>query len=137
RLDASRLGVRLASIDVAHLAPPDDVKSYFDEVAQAEVEARTKEQQAREETLRKERENEAGGRKTETGANENRRNGPAPAPAAAKAFEERLQAYRDNPLVREAGRWNHLLQMVKRLAESGQLQPLDPEIDSPIGGRNK
>ena len=57
---------------------------------------------------------------------------PRQARSEAAAFESRLRALRDNPLVREAGRWTHLLQMVRRLAEAGNLQPLDPALDSPL-----
>src|SRR5262249_47543927 len=49
--------------------------------------------------------------------------------AEALAFEARLRAYRENPLVREAGYWDYLVRVVTRLAQAGQLQPLDPAIE--------
>jgi modulator of FtsH protease HflK len=132
RLDACGLGVRIRNIDVPHVAPPDDVKSAFDRVAQAAVEARTMVEKAREETQTREREVSAQISKMnlDTGAYATIR--PGQARAEAVEFEQRLRAYRVNPLVREAGRWTHLLQMARRLMESGQVQPLDPDIDSPL-----
>ena len=55
--------------------------------------------------------------------------------AEVAAFEARLRAYRENPLVREAGYWDYLVRMVTRLAQNGQLQPLDPAIELRLPGQ--
>src|SRR5581483_8273701 len=90
------------------------------------------EQEAREESQRKESESSATIERLKREAEAYETSRPGLARAEAAAFESRLAAYRENPLVREAGRWAHLLQMVKRLAEAGNLQPLDPSFDSPL-----
>src|SRR5262249_38354696 len=59
RLGGYRLGVLLRGADGAHLAPPEDVKPYFDQVAQAEAERRTKVVQAQQDAERKESESAA------------------------------------------------------------------------------
>ncbi len=132
RLDEAKLGVRLRGLDVAYLAPPDEVRPEFDRVAQAEAERRTMEQKARQEAQQRESDKTAEMRKLDLDGDAYAQNRPQQARAEAAAFEARLAVYRENPLVREAGRWMHFLKQVRRLAENGQLQPLDPDIDSPL-----
>jgi membrane protease subunit HflK len=132
RLDAAGLGVRLRGMDVAYLSPPDEVRPAFDGVAQAEADRKKMEQQARQQTLQRESEVSAEIRKLDLDGDAYARIRLEQARAEAAAFEERVSVYRGNPLVREAGRWTHFLKQVRRLAENGQLQPLDPAIDSPL-----
>ncbi len=132
RLDEAGLGVRLRGVDVAYLAPPDDVKPDFDRVAQAEAEGRTMVQKAEQDAQQSKSENAAKIRKLELESAAYAQTRPEQARAEASAFEARLSAYRENPLVREAGRWTHFLNQVRRLAKNGQLQPLDPDLDSPL-----
>jgi membrane protease subunit HflK len=126
------LGVRVRGIDVGYLAPPDEVKPAFDNVAEAEARRRTTEQQAREEAQTKEREAEAKVRKMDLDGDAYAKMRPVQARAEASAFESRLSAYRANPLIREAGRLEHMLKLVRKLVENCQLHPLDPALDSPL-----
>ena len=54
--------------------------------------------------------------------------------ATGSRFAARLAAYRANPMAREAGRWAHLVRVVTRLAESGNLVPLDPDLRPQLPG---
>jgi membrane protease subunit HflK len=131
RLDRCSLGVQVSSVAVA-LAPPDDVKADFDRVAEAEAERRTLVQKAREDAQTRERNTSADVRKEDLNGDAYAKILPAQAQAEAAEFQARLGAYRANPLVREAGRWTHLLQMIQKLIEGGQVHPLDPDLDSPL-----
>lgn len=132
RLDACGLGVRVRKVDVDQLAAPDDVKFAFDQVAQAQAEARTEEQRARALTESAESKAAIEVRKLDLEAETYATSRPRQARTEAREFEARLRAYQANPLVREAGRWAHLLQMTRRLLDSGQVQPLDPDLESPL-----
>jgi modulator of FtsH protease HflK len=134
RLDAYHLGVRLRGVDVSHLSPPQDVKDAFDQVAQAEAKRKTRVLQARQAAEQQEARTTADVRKIEEETRAYAANRSRLARAEATYFEARLQAFRDNPLVREAGRWTHLVKMVTRLAESGQLTPLDPNLAPALPG---
>lgn len=137
RLELARLGVRVRGVDVAYLAAPDDVKDAFERVNLAEAYARKggrAEQEAREETHRKEAESAAVIRKLDAEGEAYAVSRPRDARAEALAFEARLEALQANPLAREAGRWMHLVQLVRRLAATGNLQPLDPALESPLPG---
>src|SRR5262249_47347376 len=129
RLAEYRLGVRVRSINVAHLLAPAEVKRAFDEVAAGKAQGDTEVEkprvyseserataEVRVSRLENETKQEVGKKLTQ-------------ARAEALAFEARLQAYRENPLVREAGYWDYLVRVVTRLAQAGQLQPLDPAIE--------
>jgi membrane protease subunit HflK len=131
RLEYCGLGVRVDSVDMT-LAPPDNVKADFDRVAEAEAERRTLVQKAREDARTKENAASAKVRKEDYNGDAYAKNRPAEARTEAAEFDERLATYRAYPLVREAGRWTHLLQMVQKLIEAGQIHPLDPELDSPL-----
>ncbi len=134
RLDACGLGVRLRGADVAHLAPPEDVKAAFDEVAQAEVKRKTMVLEAEEEARRRESESAAEVRRLHEEARAYAVTQPRRARAEAEYFAARLAAFRRNPMVREAGRWDHLVKMVTRLVRNGQLTPLDPGIEPVMPG---
>jgi membrane protease subunit HflK len=132
RLDTGKLGIRLQEADVPYLAPPDEVRPEFDRVAQTEAERQTMVQQAKQEKLQNEDKLSADltRLKHETATYINKTLDDAR--AEATAFEYRLAAYRRNPLVRAAGRLAHYLRQARILSENGQLQPLDPALDSPL-----
>ena len=132
RLDSAGLGVQLDKVEVAYLSPPEEVKRDFEGVARAEAERKQMGEQARQQTLQKESEAAAEIRKLDLDADAYARIRLEQARAEASTFEARLAVYRENPLVREAGRWTHLIKQLRRLAENGQVQPLDPAIDSPL-----
>ncbi len=126
------LGVLLAGVDVPYLSPPDEVKPDFDRVAQAEAERQTMKQQALQEARDRESKAAAKVNKLDRDADAYANSRPGLARSEASAFEQRLAVYRESPLVREAGRWTYFLKQLRRLAESGQVQPLDPELTSPL-----
>jgi membrane protease subunit HflK len=131
RLAPYRLGVRLRSVDVALLSPPDEVKPAFDRVGQARAESGTRVQQARAEAQRNQA---SAGDELRRMADQTHKyvtNVPEQARADAEAFATQLAAYRANPLVREIGRWGHLLRMMAKASQNGQLVPVDPNIKGP------
>jgi membrane protease subunit HflK len=131
RLAPYRLGIRLRSVDVSHLTPPAEVKAAFDEVAQAR--ARSKAEIQRAERYAQEKQAEAAilRKREEYQTRAYVKNRPEQARAEAAAFESHLAAYRANPLVREVGRWNHLLRMLSKLSATRGIVPLDPDINAP------
>jgi membrane protease subunit HflK len=132
RLAPYRLGVRLRSVNVAPPSPPDEVKPAFDRVGQARAESGTRVQQARAEAQRNHTNAGIELRRMEDQTREYVTNVPKQARADAEAFETQLAAYRANPLVREIGRWGHLLRMMTKASQNGQLVPVDPSIKGPF-----
>lgn len=132
RLAPYRLGIRLRGVDVAELMPPDEVKPAFDEVAQARARSQTLIEQAKEDAQKKQIDAAIALRQDREKTRAYLANRPEEARAEAAAFEARLGAYRANPLVREAGRWAHLVRMLSRLGQTGGIAPLDPDIVSPL-----
>jgi membrane protease subunit HflK len=132
RLGPCGLGIKVRRVDVSYLEPPEEVKPEFAGVAEAQAQARTTVQKANEEAETKEREARAKVRKLDDEGDVYAANRIRDARKEATVFEARLAAYQANPLVREVGRWEHLLKQVRRLVEAGQLHPLDPGLDSPL-----
>ncbi len=135
RLAEYRLGVRVRSVNVAHLLAPAEVKQAFDGVAEAKAQGDTLIQQAHQYDERRRIKAPDEVRKLESETEREVARKMSQAQAEAVAFEERLQTYRGNPLVREAGRWEYLLRVITRLAKNGQLQPLDPAIEPRLPGQ--
>jgi membrane protease subunit HflK len=132
RLDTSELGVQVQEADVPYLSPPDEVRPDFDRVAQTAAERQTMKQQAEQEKLQNADKLSADLTRLRHETDTYVMKTLDDARAEASAFEARLAIYRHNPLAREAGRWAHLLRQVRRLAENGQIHPLDPALDSPL-----
>lgn len=132
RLAPYRLGVRLRGVDVSHLLPPEEVKPAFDAVARARAESEAEVEKAKEYSQQARVKAAIALQQEEERTQAYVTSRPEQAGAEAAAFEARLAAYRANPLVREAGRWNHLLRMLSRLSETRGLVPLDPELGSPF-----
>lgn len=129
RLPGYRLGIRVRGVDVAHLAPPDEVKSAFDRVNQAEAEAETLVNQARQEAARKDSEAASEVNRMDRQTQTYILNRLREACAAATAFDTERQQLEKNPAALEARRWQHLAQVVQRLRERGAVFPIDPEIN--------
>jgi modulator of FtsH protease HflK len=135
RLAGYRLGVRVRRVNVAQPLPPTEVKQAFDSVAEAKAEGDKLIEQAHQYAANRRNETEAEVRKLESDTEKAVAGKTKNARAEAFAFEERLRAYRENPLVREAGRWEYLVRVITRLARNGQLQPLDPAIEPRLPGQ--
>lgn len=128
RLAPYRLGVRLRSVDVALLLPPDEVKPAFDRVAQARAESDTRVKRAAQDAVRSKFTARTELRKMEEQTRAYATNVPEKARAARVAFEKQLASYRAYPLVRALGRWTHLVRMMAKATQAGQLVPVDPAI---------
>jgi len=135
RLAEYRLGVRVRSVNVAQPQVPAEVKQAFDGVAEAKAQGDTLIQQAGQYKERRQLEASVEVKKLESDTKRDVAKKISQAQKEAAAFEERLKVYRENPLVREAGRWEYLVRVITRLAKNGQLQPLDPAIEPRIPGQ--
>ncbi|MBI1915579.1 MAG: hypothetical protein HYS12_12725 [Planctomycetes bacterium] len=135
RLAEYRLGVRVRSVNVAHLLAPAEVKVAFDEVAEAKAKGDTLIEQARLDAQERRTRAEVEVKRLESETKQDVAKKRTQTRAEVAAFEARLRAYRANPLVREAGYWDYLVRVVTRLAQNGQLQPLDPAIEPRLPGQ--
>jgi membrane protease subunit HflK len=95
RLRPCRLGVQVQRASVALLAPPDEVRSFFEAVNQAQNAIRTRENQARQEAGQRLRQAEAIRYKLEQDAEEYRDTQLRQARADATEFLADLAAYRE------------------------------------------
>jgi membrane protease subunit HflK len=132
RVDSLNLGVRLRGISGVQVEAPEEVKADFDQVAQATARSKKLEEQAEEAATKKANETAAAVYQLETETDTYAKTRPGQARAEAAAFLARLAVYRDNPLVREAGRWSHLQELLRRLGKNNQIMPLDEALTSPL-----
>src|SRR5947209_6316820 len=109
RLSEYRLGVRVRSVNVAHLLAPAEVKEAFDEVAEAKAKGDTLIEQARLDAEESRAKAEVEVKRLESETKQDVAKKMTQSRAEVAAFEARLRAYRDNPLVREAGYWDYLV----------------------------
>jgi membrane protease subunit HflK len=127
-----RLGVRIHNADVSYLYPPQEVKTAFDKVNQAQTRIRTSEHTARQDAARRRREAET--RKfqieKETEAYVTERLGLAR--AEAERFEKRLDQYRrlrqHNPAFLASLWWEEMGQLFARLKENRGVDMLDNRL---------
>jgi membrane protease subunit HflK len=132
RIEAYHLGVRIHDADVAHLFPPREVKSAFDDVTKAQTSIRTREHEALQEAANRRRAAETQKfkleRETESHVVERLRL----AKAEAERFEKRLYQYqrlrRSNPHFLAAIWWEEIGQLFTRLKENGGLDMLDNHL---------
>jgi membrane protease subunit HflK len=132
RLGHYHLGIRLQDISVAHLLPPDEVKSAFDEVTRAQTAIQTSEYRAQQSAARAIR--EAEGRKYTrlqqalAYADEQHRL----AVADDGRFEERGQHYErlllHNPNALAAILWDEISTLLGRMKDTGRLDLLDHHL---------
>jgi membrane protease subunit HflK len=135
RLAEYRLGVRVRSVNVAHLLAPAEVKEAFDQVAESKAKGDTLIEQARLDAEERRARAEVEVKRLESETKQDVAKKRTQTRAEVAAFEARLRAYHDNPLVGEAGYWDYLVRVVTRLAQNGQLQPLDPAIELRLPGQ--
>jgi len=132
RIADYHLGIRLHNANIAHLAPPQQVKADFDEVTRAQTGIHTLEneaQQRRQEILRDadrtrfEIEKRAEGYRTER---------IRLAQAEADRFLKRLDTYhrlrKDNPNYLAAIWWDEMGKLFARLQETGRIDLLDNHL---------
>jgi membrane protease subunit HflK len=132
RITDYRLGIRLHNANIAHLAPPQEVKADFDEVTRAQTGIHTLEneaQQRRQEILRDadrtrfEIQNRANGYQTER---------LRLAQAEADRFRQRLDTYlklrKDNSHYLAAIWWDEMGKLFARLKEAGRIDLLDNHL---------
>ena len=131
-LEPFRLGVQVQQASVAYLAPPDAVKSAFDEVNRAQTNIRTLENKAKQEADQRLRIAQAeANRQTQTAeanADEKRRL----AMAEAIAFTLRLEQYRrlkqDNPDVLTGIWWDEMGKLLVGMKSRGRIDLLDEKL---------
>ena len=133
RLAPFRLGVRVQRASVAYLAPPDEVRSAFEAVTQAQTAIRTRENQARQEAEQRLRQADALRYRLEQDAEVFRAGAARQAAADAAEFDAQLAAYREllksDPNALAVIWW---VEMRKTLAgvraRGGRVEPLDDHL---------
>ena len=132
RIADYELGIRIEDINVSHLAPPEEVKSAFDEVTRAQAAIQTGEYRAQQEAARTVR--EAEGRKytrvqQALGYADTQRR---LAYADARRFDERRRQYwtmrAQNPDVLATIWWDEIGRLFNRMKETGRLDLLDHHL---------
>lgn len=123
RLPELRLGIRVQRASVAILTPPEEVRSAFEAVTQAQTAIRTKETQARQERDQRLSQAEATRYKLEQEAAQFRDEQLDQARADATAFRAELEAYRrvakTNPDARAFLWWHEMQETLDMLAARG------------------
>ncbi len=135
RLPELRLGIRVQRVSVALIAPPDEVRSAFEAVTQAQTAIRTKEFQAQQERDQRRRQSEAFKYRLEQEASEYRDTQRRQAEADATEFLAQLQAYREvratNPDALAFLWWDEMRRtMVLMKARGGKVRPLDHHLQN-------
>jgi membrane protease subunit HflK len=133
RVAACRLGVRVQRVSVAYLAPPEEVRRWFEQVAEAQTGIRTRVNQALQERDLRERQAAALRYKLEQEAEEYRETQLRQAHADAAEFLAALAAYRElkkaNPDALAFIWWTEMRQTVLGLkARGGRVEPLDAHL---------
>jgi membrane protease subunit HflK len=132
RLAPQRLGIRVPQASVAYLAPPDEVRSAFEEVNAAQTNARAQEQRAGQEANRLLRDAEASSFQFAQQASANAANKKALAHADADVFVKRLAQYRTlketNPDVLSALWWDDMGRVWLNFRGRGRVDLLDVYI---------
>jgi membrane protease subunit HflK len=126
------LGIRLQDVSIAHLLPPEEVKSAFDEVTRAQTAIQTSEYRAQQAAARVLREAEARRytrrQQALAYADEQRRL----ARADAQRFDERRQQYerlrQQNPDALTAIWWDEMTRVFGRMKDTGRLDLLDHHL---------
>lgn len=130
RIEPLQLGVRIQRISVSHLAPPDEVRSAFEQVAQAQTRIRTLEHEARQEAEQRLRQAGSLEYKYEQDAEVFRQGQRRQAEADAADFLAQLEVYRElkrsNPRALDAIWWNEMHKtLVGMKTRGGRVEPLD------------
>ncbi|MBP3959781.1 protease modulator HflK [Gemmata sp. G18] len=130
RLPELRLGIRVQRVSVALIAPPDEVRSAFEAVTQAQTAIRTKEFQAQQERDQRLRQADAIRYRLGQEASEYRESQLRLAHADATEFLAQLAAFRDvrmaNPDALAFLWWDEMRRtMVAMKTRGGKVRPLD------------
>lgn len=130
RLPELRLGVRVQRASLAHLAAPDEVRSAFEAVDQAQTAVRTRETQAEQEGRQRLSQAAAISYKLEQEGAQFRQEQLAGARAEAAAFANELSAYRElaktNPDALGFLWWHETLETLDVMTGRGsRIKPLD------------
>jgi modulator of FtsH protease HflK len=132
RVESQRLGVRVQQASVAYLAPPDEVRSAFEEVNTAQTAARAQEQRAHQEAGRLRRDTESSAYQTEQQALGTAATKKAMAHAEADAFVKRLEQYRklklNNSDVLVAIWWVEMGRVWEGFRNRGRVELLDAHL---------
>lgn len=132
RIEPYRLGVVIQRASVAHLFPPTEVKSAFDEVASTQSAIRSQEYKAREEAAKRLRDAQAEKHRIEkmTAAYVNEQ--VVLARAEADTFEKRRKQYqklrRDNPHFLAGIWWDQIGKLFAQMKDTGRLDLLDHHL---------
>ena len=135
RLPELRLGVRVQRASVALIAPPDEVRSAFEAVTQAQTAIRTREFQAQQEREQRQRQADALRYRLEQEATEFRESQLRQADADAAEFLAQLSAFREvragNPDALAFLWWAEMRRAVDGLrARGGKVRPLDQHLQN-------
>ncbi len=127
------LGIRVQRVSVALIAPPDEVRSAFEAVTQAQTAVGTKKFQAQQESDQRRRQSESLKYRLEQEASEYRGTQKRQADADATEFLAQLLAYRDvratNPDALAFLWWDEMRKtMVSMKARGGKVRPLDHHL---------
>jgi membrane protease subunit HflK len=135
RLPQDRLGVRLQRVSVGYLAAPEEVRTAFEKVTQAQTAIRTSETQAHQQAGLRRREAEALRYKWEQEAEQYRESQLEQARAEATAFRDELTAFREvaktNPDALAFLWWTEMAKALAALeARGGRVKPLDQYLQN-------
>lgn len=129
RIESHRLGVRIQQASVALLTAPDEVRSAFDAVNQAEANARTIEQRAHQEESQRLREAEATRYQLDQQGQAYADGKYAVAVAEAQSFLHRMEQYqrlrKQNPEILTAIWWDEMGKTLLGLKGRGRIDMLD------------
>jgi modulator of FtsH protease HflK len=132
RTEPYRLGVRISQASVAYLAPPEEVRSAFEEVNRAQTNIRTQEYRARQEEQARLRAASAEKFRLEQEARAAADAKLSQARAEAEAFGKRLESYRrlkvQNPDVLTAIWWDEMGRVLLSLKGRGRIDLLDNHL---------
>jgi len=134
RLEPYRLGIQVRQAHVAHLFPPDEVKSAFDDVSRAQAGIRTRTNQAEQDAERRLREARSEQYRLEQLAAAYSVEQKLQARAEAERFERRLEKYqalrRDNPAYLRGIWLDEIGRLFRRMKENGQVDLLDHHLSA-------
>jgi membrane protease subunit HflK len=132
RIAPYRLGVRINDVSVAHLTPPREVKSAFDEVNRVQTSIETQKQNALQDAARKRREAQTQKFQLERATEAYVKETHQLAAAEAARFEKRLTQYdqlkQHNPNALSAIWWDEMGTLLRAMKAKGRIDLLDHHL---------
>ena len=129
RVEPQKLGVKIQQASIVYLAPPDEVRSAFEEVNTAQSAARAQEQRAHQESARMKHDSEATAFQYTQQALGYAATKKALAQAEADSFTKRLEQYRklkpNNSEVLTAIWWDEMSRVWQGFRSRGRVELLD------------